>query len=149
MAKKTKRKAADIQKQTVKCYDSSERLKPIWIFDSIDRNGRFAFDLDKAGFDHKDFLSKVISYSSMTWAEIRGQTHDDQRSKHHFLGIDQLSSEAKERIQALHLEDDTDSIYSFAFNNKTRIIGIRDREKFIVKWYDAEHLFCPSHKKHT
>lgn len=38
------------------------------------------------------------------------------------------------------------TIYSFAFNNILRIIGIRDREKFYVLWYDAYHEVYPSSK---
>lgn len=81
----------------------------------------------------------------MTWAEIRRQTHDAGKSKHHFLTeVDGFSYEALERINKLRLTEDTDRIFSFAFTNLLRIIGLREAEKFYVIWYDAYHQFYPS-----
>ena len=59
------------------------------------------------------------------------------------------NEEAQQRIAALQMEDRTDSIFSFAFNNMLRIIGVRDGEFFHVVWYDERHQFCPSKLKHT
>ena len=44
----------------------------------------------------------------------------------------------------LRLNEDTDRIFSFAFTNSLRIIGLREAEKFYVIWYDAYHEFYPS-----
>ena len=85
----------------------------------------------------------------MTWTEISRQTHDNGKSKHHFLDEDSLSDDAIERIRKKHLEDKVDSIFSFALNNKVRIIGVRDGAEFQVIWYDANHVFANSNKKHT
>ena len=132
---------------TSKQIDSSERLKIIWVFDMLDRNGIFAFNINRPDFDHKEFLDKLLAYSNMTWSQVRAQTHDNGKSKHHFLNnIDKLSKEAKERLEAKKLAEYTDSIFSFALNNKLRIIGIREREFFHVIWYDPEHQFHPSQK---
>ena len=131
-------------KTTVQAEASSEGQKVIFLFDRIDRDGKFAFDVSRADFDHKGFLQKVIEYSGMTWAEIRKQTHDAGKSKHHYLTeVSRYSSEAQARIVKLRLTQDTDRIYSFAFGNKLRIIGLREREKFHVVWYDANHEFYP------
>ena len=135
-------------KTVIKKSDSTENLKVVWLFDRIDKNGQFAFDVNREDFDHKNFLDKIIGYSSMTWAEIRRQTHDNGKSKHHYIGreIEKLSQSAKSRIISLKLEEETDSIYSFAFSNILRIIGLRDGEKFHVLWYDARHEVYPSSK---
>ena len=135
-------------KTVIKKSDSTENLKVVWLFDRIDKNGQFAFDVNREDFDHKNFLDKIIGYSSMTWAEIRRQTHDNGKSKHHYIGreIEKLSQSAKSRIISLKLEEETDSIYSFAFSNILRIIGLRDGEKFHVLWYDAHHEVYPSSK---
>ena len=118
--------------------------KVVWVFDMIDTSGPFAFDVNRKEFEHKDFLEKMLYYSRMTWAEIRRQTHDGGKSKHHYLTeVERLSKAAQKRIKELKLDEDTDRIYSFALNNKLRIIGLRDREKFHVLWYDAEHEVCP------
>lgn len=126
---------------------STDNQNPIWMFDDLDRSGPFAFDLTREGFDHQDFLSKMISYSNMTWAEIKTQTHDNGKSKHHFLDANGFSKAAQERIAAKKKEQETDVIFSFAFNNTLRIIGTRADEKFHVIWYDINHEFYPSHKK--
>ena len=111
----------------------SENLKIIWLFDNVDKDGIFAFDINRPDFDHKEFLDKLLSYSNMTWGEIRRQTHDGGKSKHHFLDdVYKFSKETRERVKAKNLENDSDSIFSFALNNKVRIIGIRQREFFHV-----------------
>ena len=116
-------------------------------FDMLDRDGAFAFDLLRPDFDHKEVLDKLISYSNMTWAEVIRQVHDRAgKSKHHFLSGSGLSHEAIERIRAKKLEEYSDSIFSFALQNRLRIIGIRAGVEFHVVWYDPEHRFCPSRR---
>ena len=85
----------------------------------------------------------------MTWAEIDRQIHDDGRSKHHYLRPGSLSKEAEKRLSAKHLDDHSDQIYSFALQNRLRIVGIREDEFFRVLWYDPNHEACIAHKKHT
>lgn len=129
---------------------STENSRSIWLFDMLDKNGSFAFDLHSNNFNHRDFLDKMISYSNMTWAEIKRQTHDNSRSKHHFLKLDSLSKSALERVKFMKYDQlYPDQIFSFAFTNTLRIIGIRIDEYFHVVWYDSNHQFCPSHLKHT
>jgi hypothetical protein len=84
----------------------------------------------------------------MTWAAIKKQTHDNGKSKHHFLSANSLSKAAKERIKDKHLEESSDYIFSFALNNLVRVIGIRnpDSAEFEVVWYDPNHQFALSKK---
>ena len=76
--KRTKRTSSISQhkahKTTVRISVGSESSKVLWIFDKIDRDGLFAFNINRSDFDHKGFLDKLISYSPMTWAEVRRQT---------------------------------------------------------------------------
>lgn len=147
MAKKKTKVSLKAKKETVQTSQSSSNSKVIWVFDQIDRAGKFAFDTSRKKFNHKVVLDKMISYSGMTWSEVLSQTHDDGKSKNHLLDYEKLSREAKERIDTLKLNDDNDRIFSFALLNKLRIIGLRDKEKFFVKWYDPWHEFYPSTKK--
>lgn len=116
-------------------------------FDKLDMDGKFSFDLSRKDFDHKEIFEKIIAYSNLTWAEIKRQTHDNGKSKHHYLSLDTLSKLALDRIDKMNLQAYQDSIFSFALQNKLRVIGIRDEEKFHVVWYDPYHDFCPSKKK--
>lgn len=131
--------------------DTSDNKKfPVWTFRNIDRDGKFAFNPMREDFDAKDFLSKMISYSNMTWQEILRQTHDNGKSKHHSLSnIEALSKEARDCIKKKNFEDSTDALFSFALNNTTRVIGFRDGEEFQVVWYDTNHEFAISILKNT
>jgi len=126
---------------------SSDGSKIAWCFDRIDRSGKFAFDPSRPDFNHKELIEKIISYGSMTWADLKRQTHDKGKSKHHFLTLESLSPEAAERVKRLLPEEEFDSVFSLALQNVLRIIGIRKDEKFYVMWYDTKHEFCPSHKQ--
>lgn len=142
-------KQSQIYKTSTSSNRSTDDKNVIWVFDKLDKDGEFAFDIDGDGFRHRDFLDKMISYSNRKWSEIKRDTHDKAKSKHHFLEIGTLSKAAKERIKKMELEEFSDAIFSFAFDNKLRVIGIRENELFHVVWYDPEHKFCPSHLKHT
>lgn len=150
MPKSTNKKTKSGSKHTVKQEGySTDHKKIIWRFDKIDRSSRFAFDLEREDFDHKEFINKLLSYSTMTWAEAKRQTHDDGRSKNQLLSIESLSKEAVDRFKARKLEDYSDSIFSFSLNNVWRIVGIREDEFFDVLWHDPNHEVCPSKLKHT
>lgn len=49
----------------------------------------------------------------------------------------------------MHLEEDSDRLYSIAMENKLRVIGLRERDRFHVLWYDPQHDVCTIGKKHT
>ena len=149
MAKKNKQIRGKIQKaqKTFSGIEfNSDTECPIWLFDLLDRSGPFAFDTSRPDFQHKEFLDKMIAYSNMTWAEIKQQTHDKGKSKHHMLDESGFSPAAWERVKAKHLEEETDAIFSFALQNLLRIIGIRRNAEFHVVWYDPKHQFYPSKK---
>lgn len=137
------------KKQVVKISTGSTiKQQPIWRFDKIDKTGKFAFNLSRTDFKHKEVLEKLIEYGKMTWDEIGKQQHDKSRkSKHHFLSMDTLSDDAIKRIREKCFDEETDRIYSFSFQNCLRIIGLREGAEFFIVWYDPKHEFCPSRKK--
>lgn len=150
MSKKGKRVQKEtlrLRKETVKQdYPSSDLEKVIWVFDDIDKDGAFAFDIFKIkeNGDLFTIMEKMVNYETMTWNEISKQTHDKGKSKHHFLDSEGLSAEAVKRIRAKDQEENSDMIFSFALTNTLRIIGVRDRAFFHVMWYDTNHQFYPS-----
>lgn len=149
MSKKTKKKKIDSEKNTVIKQPNNDNMNIVWAFDKIDRDGLFAFDPSREDFNHREIIDKLISYSSLTWGEIKRQTHDGGKSKHHYLDSSSLSKEAANRLSQLHLEEESDCVFSMALQNKLRLIGLVHGDKFHVIWYDPEHKVCPSKKKHT
>lgn len=127
-------------------HTNTDKEKVVWLFDNLDTSDAFAFNSARDDFDAKEVMDKLISYSTMTWGQIKNQTHDNGKSKHHFLSYDTLSKKARDRVDFKHLYNDSDSIFSFALKNKLRIIGIREGRSFHVIWYDPQHKFCPSHR---
>lgn len=144
--KKLKGIAQEQKKQLSISSKSTDGEKMVWIFSEVDNDGDFKFDPHRDDFNSEDIFDKLIYFSKRTWGELRNDTHDDGKSKHHFLADATLSKKAEERISRLKLEESRDQIYSLRLTNKCRIIGLRDEERFIVKWYDPEHGFCPGIK---
>lgn len=126
---------------------STDNKNIIWTFDKIDTDGQFAFNINRNDFDIHQVMDKMIAYSNMTWAAIKHQTHDNGKSKHHTLNVDGFSDEAKKRFEFKQFQDYSDSVFSFALQNKLRIIGIRTGQIFHAVWYDCNHEFYPSKKK--
>ncbi len=151
MSKTTNKKMkSSVSKHTIKQERySSDNKKIVWRFDKIDKAEKFAFNFKRDDFDSEKFIEKLLSYSTMTWAEAKRQTHDNCVSKNHLLAVESLSKEAQNRLKAKELEEFSDSIFSFALDNKWRIIGIRQDEFFDVLWHDPKHEVCPSKLKHT
>lgn len=147
-SKKTHKGKQNFQKKvTQQQNNSTDTQKIIWAFDKCDKNGVFAFDINKIEENNhlKEIFEKMIYYECLTWAEIKKHTHDkSNKSKHHFLDTDGMSDEAISRIKAMGMDEETDTIFSFALQNKLRIIGIREGCVFHVVWYDPDHRFYPS-----
>ncbi len=148
--KKTVKKTnkANIQKRAEVYPSSSDSMKMVWIFDSVDHDGPYSFEPSRDDFNAVDIFKYVIDYSSRNWHEIRQDTHDGKgKSKHHHLSEPdkKCSQKARERMKALKIDDDEkDMLFSMRVDNLKRIIGLKDGEKFIVKWYDPRHEFYPA-----
>lgn len=127
--------------------ESTDNDVIVWRFDKIDKDGDFAFDINRKDFDTKMVFQKILEFSSMSWNELIPS--DSRKSRHHILAKSSFSEKALMRIEHLKLEEYTDAFYSFALNSKARLIGIRKGAIFQVVWYDANHEFAPSEKKHT
>lgn len=130
----------------------SEKVKDdkvIWRFHRLDKDGKFAFDTNRQDFNYKLLLEKLLAYSTMTWQEIQQATHDKGKSKNHLIrnAQEEISKEAWQRIEVMHLEDDSDSLYSFALTNIERVWGLKIGNEFHVLWYDPKHEVFPSKRK--
>ena len=142
--KKTVNVHYESKKSVITRNHTTDSRKIIWTFENVDKDGYFAFDVNRDDFQPLEIFDKMIFYSKMTWADIKKATHDNGKSKHHFLDMDKLSKQAKKRVAKKGLSENSDSIFSFALQNKLRVIGRRENEFFHVLWYDPNHEFCPS-----
>lgn len=130
----------------------SEKVKDdkiVWRFHRVDKDGKFAFDTNRPDFNYKLLLEKLLAYSTMTWQEIQQATHDKGKSKNHLIrnAQEEISKEAWQRIEVMHLEEDSDSLYSFALTNIERVWGLKTGNEFHVLWYDPKHDVFPSKRK--
>ena len=96
----------------------------------------------------KDIFTSLKNFELSTWGDIEKATHDDGRSKNHFLKISELSKTAQRRLEELKL-DDNESIFSLRLDNKKRILGFRTLNYMDILWIDLNHEVCLSTKKHT
>ncbi len=141
MAKNIKERKVPCNKLIQEPHRAGENV--VWCFSRIARNGTYAFDTTRADFEHKDFVEKLIAYSGLTWHEVMVQTHDHGKSKNHYIPLQDFSSEAQSQFKRLYSEEDADAIFSFAFTNKLRIVGLRLSNVFYPIWYDPQHEVCP------
>ena len=89
---------------------------------------------------------KLIQFESMTWDEIRQQTHGGKgKSSSHNIDIDDLNPEARERLKILKF-DDRDKIYSLRLEGTVRIFGFKELNYLDIIWIDLNHEVCPSKK---
>lgn len=126
--------------------DNWKMKTPVWVFSRHDEHHE-KWSLTVCENIYNEVLTKLMSFEGMTWDEINRQTHDHGKSSNHFLKISILTKEAQKRIQELHIYED--EIYSLRLNNKKRLFGIINDNKFSIIWYDQEHEVYPYDKKHT
>ena len=90
---------------------------------------------------------KLLQFESMTWDEIRQQTHGSRgKSSSHNIDVDDLYPEAKERLKILKY-DDRDKIYSLRLEGTVRIFGFKELNYLDIIWIDLNHKVCPPKKK--
>jgi hypothetical protein len=112
---------------------------PSWRFSTVDKAGPFAWPINDA--IEQEILQKLHNFDSMRWNKIEGPDH-------HLINRDKLTKEANERLLKIN-QDDVGQLFSFHFDGKARIFGIRDNGVVKLLWWDPEHKVCISHKKHT
>ena len=142
-SKKTKKNV--IRSKRTEISLQTDNMKPVWSFARVDRDGSFMFDPRRSDLDIEMLVEKLMSLSSMTWQELKRSTHDSAgHTKHHYLSNrDRWSIAARERFDCKCRPEEEDMIFSFALNNKQRLIGLRDGAVFHIIWFDAEHQFYP------
>lgn len=91
-----------------------------------------------------DLLACFRRWETMTWREILV----DGRYRNHPIDVSRCCTQAQARLRALEL-DDHEQLMSLAVTATARVIGIQDRQTFLILWWDPHHQICPSALKHT
>ena len=115
--------------------------RPSWKFEYLDREEWSATKYII------EIIPKLTDYERMTWAEIDGTPRSSKGSKHHFIDVEDIIKEARDRLLELHMH--YNQLYSIALTGKRLLWGILEDGVFSIVWYDPEHKICPSLKKHT
>ncbi len=92
----------------------------------------------------KEICEKLANFESRTWNEILVVS----KKQNHTIPIEDLSKEAKARLEELKL-DDVDEVVSLHLSGKERVFGIRQDIALTLLWWDPDHKVCPSILKHT
>lgn len=142
--KKTTKRITGYNKETSR-ERTDDSMSPIWDFGNIDNDGCFALNTKTRSINTGLLLEKLISYSSMSWTQIKTMTHDEKnKTKNHYLDYMGISDEGRKRIKVKQIsEENYELIFSFALDNKTRLIGLKNGRIFQAIWYDSEHSFYP------
>jgi hypothetical protein len=98
----------------------------------------------KENYFWEELVPKLRNFESVKWKEIEKETFGKKgKSKHHWVTVDKIIKEARERLEYLKL-DDYQELYSIRLTGKIRIWGIREFNFFRLLWFDEEHEICPS-----
>ena len=78
----------------------------------------------------------------MEWGFIeRAQHGKSGKSKNHFVNVEDLSKEARDRLSELGINDD--QLYSLRLDGLSRIYGIRELNVLEIIWIDLSHEIYP------
>lgn len=87
----------------------------------------------------------LIAKENQTWGEIKKETHDDGKTKNHFIDIQRIDPNAQKILQDRNLIEDR--IFSLRIDNKKRLFGyLRDDGVFDIIWFDPNHSICKMKK---
>lgn len=85
---------------------------------------------------------KLRDYESMEWGKIERAQHGSKgKSKNHFVNVEDLSKEARDRLNVLGIKED--QLYSLRLDGLSRIYGIREVNILEIIWIDLFHEVYP------
>lgn len=89
--------------------------------------------------DWRKLLVKLVSYESMTWAQIEQAVGGKARGNlNHYVEVMNCRPRAQERLREIGL-DQTERIYSLRLEGKLRVYGLREGAILILIWHDPHH----------
>lgn len=118
--------------------DGQERV--FFSFEIFDGRSRWCDSSPKdALINFWDVAEKLKSFQQRKWAEIAAKEDRD-----HTVDTDRIIRDAQKVLE--HREYEDFDLWSFHINGTQRIWGIRERDMFMVLWWDPHHKVCPSLK---
>ena len=116
-----------------------ERETLVWSFGILDQEGIWGWRTAAASVWWTEILPKLQSFESMTWDEIaKASGGRIQGNNHHFVRVEKLTKQAKDRLVELKQED-VSELFSLRLTGQKRIYGVRDRRALKLLWYDKYH----------
>ena len=112
-----------------------------WRFSGVDKNGPYSWAALENPAQYKSVIEALSSLETM------GETELAERGCH-FISTNNLSSDAKNRLVDLQL-DDLDELYSFRVTGRSRVFAVHRTHYMRILWYDPDHAVCPAPKKNT
>lgn len=140
--RQAKHKVEPTTKKTpsVQIPDDANQSVVFWAFQRFDSYDWRA-DKDDEHAPFYDVANRLREYSERTWNDVLQNEWRD-----HSCDVAQLVPAAKKRLVELNM-DDVGELLRFRFTGSQRLWGFRDRQFFIVLWWDPDHEVWPSEKK--
>lgn len=123
--------------------DSYNDRNPAWRISKIEMVNPFGWHNLNAQ-EINNIQTKLSEFESMTWNEILIKA----KKQNHSVTIDQLSKEAKTRLEEKKIVD-IDELLSLRLSGTQRVWGILEQGILNLLWWDPNHQVCPSNKKNT
>ncbi len=126
----------------VPTHDDANKAGVLWSFQYFDGTDWRHGDTD-GHISFCDVATRLNQYSNRTWGDILGDPTRDHPSE-----PSRLCTEAQQRLIELGF-DDVSEVLRFRFDGTQRLWGFRDRQYFVVLWWDPDHQVYPVEKKNT
>lgn len=120
---------------------STQNKNLIWKVTRIDDSSQWGWHKMSCPDFLRRIWGKMRHFETMKWIDILGKDH-------HTIPIQDIIGPAQRRLVELG-HDDVERLVSFHITGKQRIWAIRSEEMAFLLWWDPNHEFCPSPKKHT
>jgi len=119
------------------------KYHPRWRLALLDTDGVFGWHRLDLGVA-RDLRLKLAQFEKSTWNQIFVR----DKHRNHSVELDQLSKDARKRLQQKEL-DDFEKVWSLRISGECRVWGLLVEDVFYLLWCDPNHDVCPSHLKHT
>lgn len=120
--------------------DSYRKERPVWRFKDFDWDGPWgtAACLHSVTNMQKHIQMHLSSFETMTWEEIlRASGAKKTGNLHHEISIGKFSKIVRERLKAKEIN--VDNLFSFRFDQCTRLYGVREGSCLRLVFFDPHH----------